>query len=381
MKITESKVAIVRCPGYDQDLVDEAVAQAVELAGNAERFIKKGDTVLLKVNLLIPKAPEFGVTTHPSVAAALAKLAFRCGAGEVLIGDSSMWQTGRALKICGMEQAAADTGAKAVNLETAKSKKMPIGNAKILKEVIISQTVLDADVVFSVSKLKAHELTLFTGAVKNMFGAIPGRTKSNMHKLARSVPDFCDLLIDLYSKVTPDFCLMDGIESIEGSAGMGGRTKKLGVVLASDNGFALDTVAAKIIGCRAGELPLNKAARLRGIIGTRMSEINVVGESISTVRNTRFKKPSFISRFSMSRSEFNPVVWGKQLPVANESKCVKCGICADVCPVGAIAMRDYPVFDHNKCMQCFCCREGCREGAVELKESLMFRLLQQLMEK
>lgn len=357
------------------------MAEAVELAGGIERYIKKGDTVLLKVNLLIPKPPEVGVTTHPAVAAALAKLAFRCGAGEVLIGDSSMWQTDRALKVCGMEQAAGETGAKAVNLESSKSKKVTISNAKILREAIISPVALDADAVFSVSKLKAHELTLVTGAVKNMFGTIPGRVKSNMHKLARTVPDFCDLLIDLYSKVTPDFCLMDGIESIEGSAGMGGRTRKLGVVLAAENGFALDTVAAKIIGYRTGELPLNRAARLRGITGTRMSEIEVVGESISAVRNTRFRKPSFISRLSMSRYELNPVVWPKQLPVVNESKCVKCGICAEVCPVGAVVMKVYPVFDHNKCMQCFCCREGCREGAVELKESFMFRLLQPLMER
>lgn len=371
-----SKVSIVRCDDYEQARVDDAVAQAVELAGGIGRYVKKGSRVLLKVNLLMPKPPKAGVTTHPSVAAALARLAFQAGAGEVLIGDSSMWQTDRALKICGMEQAAEAAGATAVNLEAAKSKKVSISGAKVLKEAIISSTVLDADAVFSVCKLKVHELTLITGAVKNMFGAIPGRTKSKMHKLAPSQKGFCELLLDLYTSVTPDFCLMDGIESIEGSAGMGGHTRKLGVVLASDNGFAMDTVAAKIIGYRPGELPINRYAKDRGIVGTQMSEIEVVGERVPDVRNTRFRKPPMLARLSVSRSELNPFAWWSQyLPAVDKSKCLKCGTCADACPVGAITMEDYPVFNHSKCMQCYCCREGCGEGAVVFKESLMLRLM------
>lgn len=366
-------VSIVKCPNYDQDRVDAAVGEAVDLVGGMKKFVKKGDKVLLKVNLLMPKPPSAGVTTHPAVMVAAAKLVKEAG-GKPALGDSSMWQTKRSLKLCGVKEAAEEVGAEVWNLEESKPKRVKIKGGGGLEEIFISSKVFEADVIISLCKLKAHELTLFTGAVKNMFGTVQGRHKSQVHKNSPKPKEFSEALLNIYSLVTPHFSIMDGIMSVQGSAGVG-TTRKMKVVLAGANAVALDTVAAKLIGYSSRELPVNRAAKKRGLSGTSMDEISVKGASVSSVRNRRFMKPPLLMRFFMANPQFNPIVGSQYKPIVKKSKCVKCGICEKHCPVEAIRLAPAPVFDYDKCIQCYCCREGCKEGAIRFKESLISKLV------
>ncbi|MEW5947503.1 MAG: DUF362 domain-containing protein [bacterium] len=369
----KNAVSIVKCRDYDQEKVDAAVSEAVELIGGMKKFVGKGDRVLLKTNLLMPKPPSAGVTTHPAVMIAAAKLVKGAG-GKPAIGDSSMWQTRRSLELCGVNEAAKKTGAEAWNLDDSRPKKVRIKNGARLKEIFISGRVFDADVVVSLCKLKAHELTLFTGAVKNMFGTVQGRYKAQVHKGSPGPREFSEALLDIYSVVTPRLSIMDGVMSVQGSAGVG-LTRKMNVIMAGANALALDTVAAKAIGYSPGELPVNAAARKRGLDGTRMSEIEVRGAPLSSVTDRRFQKPPYLMRMFMAMPQLNPIVGAEYKPKVTRSKCVRCGICAKHCPEEAIALDPYPVFDYDRCIQCFCCREGCREGAIKFRESLLSRVV------
>ncbi|MFH1538086.1 MAG: DUF362 domain-containing protein [bacterium] len=366
-------VSIVKCSSYNQEMVDDAVREAMDLIGGMKKFVKKGDRVLLKVNLLMPKPPSAGVTTHPAVMVAAAKLVKEAG-GKPAMGDSSMWQTKRSLKLCGVEEAAEEVGAEVWNLEESKPKRVKIKGGGGLEEIFISSKVFEADVIISLCKLKVHELTLFTGAVKNMFGTVQGRHKAQVHRNSPKPKEFSEALLNIYSHVTPHLSIMDGIMSVQGSAGVG-PTRKMKVVLASANAVALDTVAAKLIGYRSRELPVNRAAKRRGLSGASMDEITVKGASISSVRNRSFMKPPLPMRFFMANPQLNPIVGSQYKPKVRKSKCVKCGICEKHCPVGAIKLDPTPVFDYEKCIQCYCCREGCKEGAIRFKESLLAKLI------
>jgi Pyruvate/2-oxoacid:ferredoxin oxidoreductase delta subunit len=269
-----------------------------------------------------------------------------------------------------------ETGAEAVNLETFPPIEIDNPDGKILTKIYVSSLVKDVDVLVSIAKLKVHELTLFTGAVKNMFGTIPGRNKSLMHKKAPNSERFSDLLIDLYSKVTPGFAVMDGVICIEGSAGIGGKTRKIGVILASDNPIALDVVASSLIGYDPSELPVNKAAKRRGFVGTSLKEIEILGENLEDVKVVEFAKPPTMIPHILSTSWLNKLrrilsISPEAKPVVDKDKCIGCKICEKKCPVEAIKVDKYPVFTYNICIRCFCCKEGCKEGAIKVKAPMM----------
>ncbi|MEW6069246.1 MAG: DUF362 domain-containing protein [Candidatus Thermoplasmatota archaeon] len=362
-----TKVSIVKCDDYNQEKVDRAVEESLKLIGGVESIINQKDKVLLKPNLSIPKEPEKGVTTHPAVLKALSKIMLNAGA-EVTIGDSSAgaWKTSHSLRVCGIEDLCKELNVHIANFDEALPIKVSSSTAVILKSFYMAQAVNDADVVVSVPKLKVHELMLFTGAVKNMFGAIPGWYKMEIHKQASSCEQFSNALIDIYSAIRPKLAVMDGIITVEGSAGIG-RTKKVGVILASKDCLALDTVASQLIGYAPKTLPLNKVAKKRGFNSAELARIEIVGESLEEVLVSDFKKPQMFIQFLASTTRIYGALAVKPKMKLNMKKCIKCGLCRESCPVGAITMIPQPIFDFSNCIYCFCCREICPQGAIEIK--------------
>jgi len=163
-----TKVSIVKCESYDQNVVEQAIAQALEHLGGVEKFVKKGDKVFLKVNLLKKNKPDDAVTTHPAVVEAVVKLVQKLGAIPV-IGDSPGGPfTERALRavyrITGMAEVAHRTGA-LLNYDTTEiTEKVYCG--KVIKQVTLMKAIRDCNVVISLPKFKTHGMTVFTGGVK-----------------------------------------------------------------------------------------------------------------------------------------------------------------------------------------------------------------------
>ena len=216
-----SDVSIVRCLDYEPEQVTRAVRQSLDLLGGIGAFVKPGNRVLLKVSLLMRRKPEKATTTHPEIVRALAELVREAG-GVPLIGDSpggyhfytratlaSVYET------CGMTDAADRSGAE-LNFDTEViDVRFPEG--KVIKLVKTIKPVLDADVIISIPKLKTHMMTVYSGAVKNMFGIIPGSYKAEYHLRFEDTDDFADLLIDL-CRSPPAFTVMDAVVGMEGTA-------------------------------------------------------------------------------------------------------------------------------------------------------------------
>ena len=115
-----NKVSIVPCSDYSS--AKEAIARALDLLGGLENVIGKGDSVLLKPNILAASPPEAAATTHPAVVAAMCEFVLSAG-GKPVVGDgagiSRPGATSKALKVSGIEEAARKAGAKVVNFETS----------------------------------------------------------------------------------------------------------------------------------------------------------------------------------------------------------------------------------------------------------------------
>ncbi|WP_440945542.1 DUF362 domain-containing protein [Methanosarcina sp. T3] len=370
-----TRVSIVRCNDYSK--VNDAVRESLNLIGGLEKIISPGDRVLLKPNVLAIRPPEDSVTTHPAVVSAMCELVSEVG-GIPVIGDGSgiigpgATSTSQAFKVSGVEDVASSCGAELINFETSGYVEVDVPNSRQFSRLHISKAVLDADVIISLPKLKTHELTLYTGAVKNFFGTIPQKTRKQAHALENRTR-FGEAIVDIYSVVKPQLVVMDGVVGMEGNGPSRGTSVLTGVIMASYDCVALDIVASELIGIDPLKVPTNRAALSRGF-GAEHPEI--AGVSLEEVK-VRFKMPeggitAYVPSFLMR-------ILRKQLivkPFINTSGCVLCKACVLNCSVHAIEEADGVLkINPEKCIHCYCCRELCPNDAVEIKKSLLLRFV------
>jgi uncharacterized protein (DUF362 family)/NAD-dependent dihydropyrimidine dehydrogenase PreA subunit len=370
-----TRVSIVECQDYSN--AKKAVKEALNLIGGLEKIIAPGSRVLLKPNVLAIRPPEDAVTTHPAVVAAMCELVLEAG-GIPVIGDGSgivkpgSTTTSQAFKASGIEKVASDYGVELLNFETSGFVEVDVPGAKQFSHLHISKAVLEADVIISLPKLKTHELTLYTGAVKNFFGITPQKTRKQAHFL-EDRNRFGEAVIDIYSAVKPQLAVMDGIVGMEGNGPSNGTSVFAGVILASYDCVALDIVASELIGIDPLKVPTNRAALARGF-GTDHPE--VVGTPLEKVK-VKFKNPeggitAYVPAFLMR-------ILRRQLavkPIINTLNCAFCKACVSNCSVQAIEEVGKSLkINEEKCIQCYCCRELCPKGAVELKKSLFLKLV------
>ena len=386
MSKKNSIVSIVKCCTYDQDEVDNAVRKSLDLIGGLKKFVRKGDKVLLKINLLAPTPPEEAVTTHPSIVKALVGLIEECDA-TAWIGDSSggpfSGLTSKSLEICGINKIAEDTSAVIKNLDTDGVVVVDYRNGDRIREFKIAKSVIEADVIISVPKLKIHELLLLTGAVKNLVGVIPGAGKRDLHRKAVKADELSNVILDLYDLVKPKLSLMDAVVGLEGRRGNliegagFGNPKQVGFVLASSDAIALDSIAALIMGYDPMKISTIKLAHRRELGMGNMQHITVLGENPDTVRVDNFARasnyilellPSFLTK-----PFINQYISSK--PFINPSTCKRCGLCKDSCPTKSITLEPTPTIDYDSCIRCYCCHELCTNKSVVLKRPWFARYL------
>lgn len=337
------KVSIVKCNDYSK--VKNAIRHSLDLIGGLEKVIKPDDRVLLKVNILMAKKPEYAVTTHPSVVKAVIQLVKEKG-GMVFVGDSAggTGLTDKAFAVSGIKSVTEQENVELLNFEKT-------GTYRI-KGLNIAKPLLDSDVVISLPKLKTHTFTFFTGAVKNLFGGIPGKQKSELHSKHKKLEDFSNMLLDIYSAVKPKLGIMDGILGMEGDGPSNGKVVRSNVILSSFDCISLDYVSSTLIGYNPMGIATTRLAFERKLGETE--NIEIVGEKLENVK-IDFKKP-------ISEDAKENVV-----PFVDKDKCRKCLTCVNICPVNAInAVNNNITFNRMKCIRCYCCSELCPNGAIGL---------------
>ena len=115
------------------------------------------------------------------------------------------------------------------------------------KRFIFANTVLDADGIISLPKLKTHGLTRLTGAVKNQFGCVPGLAKGQFHAKMADPYDFSTMLVDINTFLKPRLYVMDAIMAMEGNGPRNGKPRQMNALMFSKDPIALDAVACKMV--------------------------------------------------------------------------------------------------------------------------------------
>jgi uncharacterized protein (DUF362 family)/NAD-dependent dihydropyrimidine dehydrogenase PreA subunit len=366
-------ISLSQCFSYDLKTVQKAVNNSTDTLGGLDSFLDKGDLVLLKPNLLQARPPDDMVTTHPHVLEAII-LAVKELGGIPVVGDSPGGPAGdrqRYWEVSGMGAVCKRHDVKILNFEKEGSYQKYRNH----RDYYIARPALDCDLLINIPKIKTHGLTVFTCAIKNLYGVVPGSTKVEYHKNAPKPSDFAKLVVDIYALAQPGLHIVDGVVGMDGNGPSSGDPRDLGMILAGEDGVAMDSLICHILGREPRQIPTNRIAGEQGLGETDITKINVLGD-IPEIEN--FKWPINLSQ----TLDFIPGNLARALmkyfwtrPTIDQDRCNKCGKCVESCPTEAMKCGVYiPEFDYDDCINCLCCVEMCPSKAVTLEKSLIYRI-------
>jgi len=371
--MAKTKISIVRCESYDEELVYEAIKKGIELIGGIDLIVKEGEKILLKVNNLVGAKPEEAVTTHPSILNAMIRILLEKKV-DVSYGDSSRFEkSSTGLAKSGYTEIADRYSVNMGDFEHGKIVDFPNGIA--CKKFKIANACLDADGIISLPKMKTHGLTRITGAVKNQFGCVYGLNKAAFHVKFPNPADFSKMLVDLNNLLKPRLFVMDGILAMEGNGPRGGSPVKMNCIIISTDPVAVDATFCRMIDLDPMFVPTIKYAKIRGLGAYLQEELDYAGEPIKNFINNKFsvvRKPvANISMKSLMPSALRSVIYSR--PFIDPEKCIKCGTCVQACPVEGKALnfknrKEPPVYNYKKCIRCYCCQEMCPSKAIYIRK-------------
>ncbi len=361
-------VALRSCPDYHPERVQTAVNALWE---DAQAPSMRGKTILLKPNLLKAARPEEAVSTHPEVLRALIRRIKKEDPRRIIVGESPGYQGFElAAKKCGILEVVDSEGVEFDDFSQAVEVDNPSG--LLVKSFKIAKAVRDADILISLPKLKTHSLMRYTGALKNLFGVVPGFDKAAYHFRFKDVEHFGQMLVDLNLCLKSGFALMDAVVGMEGPGPGSGDPRQIGVLAASSNLLALDRLSCRLIGYDPDDISYLKQALDSGHWLKAGEEELIVGDDIHKFMVPGFKllkESQPISFRNKIPGPLHNLIQGAltKRPAFRHKKCILCSGCVKICPAHALRIDKKVEIDLKACIRCYCCHEVCPVDAIKLR--------------
>ena len=379
----ENRVYFAPCADYGEETVRAAFDRL--LPEGALDFVTEGMTVAVKVNLVSAMKPESAGVTHPALVTELCRRLVARGA-EVIVGDSPGGPFNAAMmatvyRVSGMG-AVEEVGAH-LNRDYGQEE-VTFASAREAKSFTAVSWLGKADAIINFAKLKTHGMMGYSGAVKNLFGTIPGTLKLEYHFSHPEAARFADMLVDLNEYWKCRLSLVDAVVGMEGNGPTAGEPRAVGVLLASTSPYAVDVVAAELMGLAPEAVPTVTAAAARGLGPDALADCEV-DSAVLAYRVPDFKRieTGSVVEFQHMLPGWLGRVAGKlapklltSRPMPKKRECIGCEKCKNICPAHAIVMKKKrPVIDRSACIRCFCCQEFCPVGAMKVRRPAVARLL------
>jgi uncharacterized protein (DUF362 family) len=241
----------------------ELVRRAVEGIGGMKRFIANRDVVVIKPNIGWDRTPAHAANTNPLVVAEVVRLAYDAGAKTVIVTDASCNEAGRCFQRSGIWKAAYDAGAEVVLPQEHRFRSMRLGG-EVLDEWPVYKAMVEADKVINVPVAKHHNLSRYTGGMKNWYGVLGGR-RNRLHQ------NIDTSIADLATFMQPTLTIIDAVRILMRNGPQGGNVadaRDMHTICASVDQVAANTWGCTLIGRTADELPYLAMGEARGL-GTR----------------------------------------------------------------------------------------------------------------
>jgi uncharacterized protein (DUF362 family) len=279
--VSKPRVSIVKTdplPRYPEILT--AVRKALGMIDGVEDIIKPGQVVLINPSWVAPPVErEAGCITLPEVPRALADIVKELGARPIIAESSAVGvDTEKLVESSGYGDLR-EMGYEVINLEKTPTAQLHLAGGKVFQDLDSYELVKEADVVISVPKLKTHDQTEMTCAIKKLKGLLTDKGKRAMHRKG-----LFEGVVDLMAAVQPKLAVVDAIICQEGVGPIFGKPVEMDLILAGKDLVAVDSVCARLIGYTPWETLLTVNAAARGLGVMDPDAIQVVGESLDRVK-------------------------------------------------------------------------------------------------
>ncbi len=251
-KSERSRVAVLRADSYDAPLTDTVLA-GLKLFGLA----LDGKTIVLKPNF-VEHDPHGLVNTHPALISATIESFRRLGARRVIVAEGPGHQrdTEYVITASGLQSVLRNHRMRFVDLNTDDVRRVRLkSHYTRLDHLYLPETVLKADLLVSMPKLKTHHWAGVTLSLKNMFGVVPGAIYG-WPKNALHWAGIDGSIVDINSSLpVPRFAIVDGIVGMEGNGPIQGDRKHCGTLVFGGDLVAVDATAARLMTINPGKVP------------------------------------------------------------------------------------------------------------------------------
>ncbi|MBD2021453.1 DUF362 domain-containing protein [Leptolyngbya sp. FACHB-36] len=262
MTTQQAAVSLIRAQSYDRELLRASLETLLEPLGGIAAFVKPGDRVLLKPNLLTGARPTKECVTRPEVVYCVAQMVQDVG-GKPFMGDGPAFGSARGVAMAnGYQSWVEDLGLPIVEFHGKRYQTV----SEEFNHLLLSKEAMDADVVINLPKVKSHSQLTLTLGVKNLFGCVPGKMKAWWHMEAGKDRDrFGTMLAETARAVNPNLTILDGIVGHEGNGPSGGEPRRLNLLGASSDVFALDRAVVELLSVAPAIVPTVAASQRLGL--------------------------------------------------------------------------------------------------------------------
>lgn len=317
-------VSVVKIKNND---IKSAVESAIHLIGGVNDIMRDKVKIMLKPNLV---SPDPRCTTKPEIIKALAEI-FKKAGKEVSIGEGSAAADGFNFKNgiqyrtkneellnrmqqyvfdqLGYTKLASELQVPLINIHSGDLADISLKDGLMFDKITVHKSVAETDLLCSVPMMKTHVLATVTLGMKNLLGVYPGvkyySVRSFLHDNAANAgsPGIAYEIIDMVRASKIGLTVIDASTAMEGNGPSEGELVKMNLIIAGTNPLATDIVASNIMGFEIDEIPTFKWAVKSGMKPAGIDEIEVRGETISSVRR-KFKRPEVVPWNSINK------LWG-----------------------------------------------------------------------
>ncbi|MBW4593308.1 MAG: DUF362 domain-containing protein [Brasilonema angustatum HA4187-MV1] len=270
MQTQTPSVSLIRATSYEQEALRESLETLLEPLGGMAAFVKSGNRVLLKPNLLTGARPGKECTTRPELVYAVAQMVIEAG-GKPFLGDSPAFGSAKGVALAnGYQPILEELNLAIVDFQGKRYQTV----SEDFDHLLLCKEAMEADVVINLPKVKSHAQLVLTLGVKNLFGCVPGKMKAWWHMEAgKDANRFAQMLVETARTINPDLTILDGVIAHEGNGPSGGEPRPLGILAASPDVFALDRAMVEILNVPPDQVPTVAASIRLGFVG-ELNNIN-----------------------------------------------------------------------------------------------------------
>jgi len=353
--------------------LSKALDTAVEHLGGWS-IVNRGETIVLKPNLVAPRHARTGATTSLELLALLAARLRDMGAYPAILETPGMeYSLEETWRFFDLPAFASSHGADLLSVDSNDWVSVQIPGGKVLKKARVHRAVLENRII-NLPKLKTHIITGATLAMKNLMGICHDDTKRSMHVLG-----IHQSIVDLNRLITPVLNLIDATVGMEGDGAVYGIPKKVGMLIAGNNALAADLVGLELMGISMEEVPHLKFAKEEfGVLDIEKVGDDFVQDQFLTPRPSKayllgYRMLYVVDScfYPLKGIHFNEYLYRKGIvgtrPYIRKDFCNMCGDCLAICPVPQCLDLDGKTINMAECLRCLECVDACPPKAIKIK--------------